>query len=539
MPTLFNLPKQVPLSSSGGLLAGAKLYFYSTGTSTPKNTYSDFALTTPNANPVVADGNGIFIPIYMLVDERYRVVLKTSADVLIYDVPDIGGPLMTQSEVGTILYPRTAAEISAGVTPTYYYYEPGDVRRQGAVGDGSTDDTTALQNAFDVRGPIYIRGGGKFMFTNLTARIRSHIYGDGPRKSVLRQKSSATGVAITFETGLPPASEGVNDITEGGYCFENWGLEVKGTTGLGIGGATLSSMFSSNNFRIQNQHSETLGSLPYTVPASSIGINLDGASSAVIFMSNHRNLEIRSFETAVKARSTVNEQFIHGWFVDCKFGFDVQEISTWHSYVTHESGVQNARCWLIDGAVSNVHAEGERWELTQSGCYGVEFGASSSLSNVHFKWPNVLIASDGSAWPGRKYTGTLPAGALFYVFVTTGPLIAGLSTTEFSHGFDLRIGGTSMGDGKLTIGRNSGGADCTLAHDGTHFYLKGGNSLRLVGDGGADSTYKVDVNSTGVGFQGTNAIAKPTVTGSRAGNAALASVLTALANYGLITDSSS
>ena len=42
-----------------------------------------------------------------------------------------------------------------------------------------------------------------------------------------------------------------------------------------------------------------------------------------------------------------------------------------------------------------------------------------------------------------------------------------------------------------------------------------------------------------VGFNGTNPIAKPTVTGSRGGNAALASLLTALANYGLITDSTS
>lgn len=40
-----------------------------------------------------------------------------------------------------------------------------------------------------------------------------------------------------------------------------------------------------------------------------------------------------------------------------------------------------------------------------------------------------------------------------------------------------------------------------------------------------------------VGFNGTNPLAKPTISGSRGGNAALASLLTALANYGLITDS--
>jgi hypothetical protein len=43
--------------------------------------------------------------------------------------------------------------------------------------------------------------------------------------------------------------------------------------------------------------------------------------------------------------------------------------------------------------------------------------------------------------------------------------------------------------------------------------------------------------TTSIGFNGTAAISKPTVSGSRGGNAALASLLTALANYGLITDS--
>lgn len=43
--------------------------------------------------------------------------------------------------------------------------------------------------------------------------------------------------------------------------------------------------------------------------------------------------------------------------------------------------------------------------------------------------------------------------------------------------------------------------------------------------------------TTSVGFNGSAPIGKPTVTGAKGGNAALASLLTALANYGLITDS--
>jgi hypothetical protein len=65
----------------------------------------------------------------------------------------------------------------------------------------------------------------------------------------------------------------------------------------------------------------------------------------------------------------------------------------------------------------------------------------------------------------------------------------------------------------------------------------------------ADAGYKLDVNGTTrlngattigltVGFNNTAPIAKPTITGAKGSNAALASLLTALANYGLITDSS-
>jgi hypothetical protein len=52
-------------------------------------------------------------------------------------------------------------------------------------------------------------------------------------------------------------------------------------------------------------------------------------------------------------------------------------------------------------------------------------------------------------------------------------------------------------------------------------------------------TTRLQILSNGnIGFNAAAPIAKPTVTGSKGANAALASVLTALANYGLITDSS-
>lgn len=83
MTALFTLPGQTPLSA-GAYLPGAKLAFSQTGTNTPQNTYQEEALSTPHANPVIADANGLFPAIYL--DPRlgsYRAVLKTSADVVV------------------------------------------------------------------------------------------------------------------------------------------------------------------------------------------------------------------------------------------------------------------------------------------------------------------------------------------------------------------------------------------------------------------------------------------------------------------------
>jgi hypothetical protein len=65
---------------------------------------------------------------------------------------------------------------------------------------------------------------------------------------------------------------------------------------------------------------------------------------------------------------------------------------------------------------------------------------------------------------------------------------------------------------------------------------KGTSSVAMQG---SDATNKVAANNTGIGFYGTTPIAKPTASGSRGGNAALASLLTQLANLGLITDGTS
>jgi hypothetical protein len=63
------------------------------------------------------------------------------------------------------------------------------------------------------------------------------------------------------------------------------------------------------------------------------------------------------------------------------------------------------------------------------------------------------------------------------------------------------------------------------------------NSRVEVRDGGGNPLHRLDGAANKAGFFGATPVGQPTVTGSRGGNAALASLLTALAQLGLVVDS--
>lgn len=74
--------------------------------------------------------------------------------------PTASGDAVPKSYVDSLIPPtgsptppffaQTAHEIAAAVTPSSTLYEPGDIRRYGAVGDGVANDTSPIQQAIDV-----------------------------------------------------------------------------------------------------------------------------------------------------------------------------------------------------------------------------------------------------------------------------------------------------------------------------------------------------------------------------------------------------
>lgn len=76
------LPRSQAVGLDGRPLAGAKLYTFVTGTSTPKAVFTDAGLSVAHTNPVIADAAGRFPAMFLAVGD-YRTVLTDAADVTI------------------------------------------------------------------------------------------------------------------------------------------------------------------------------------------------------------------------------------------------------------------------------------------------------------------------------------------------------------------------------------------------------------------------------------------------------------------------
>lgn len=97
-------PRMQVFDSDGAPLAGAQMEFYESGTSTPKDTFSDDGLTAANTNPVLADSAGRFGEIF-LASGDYKVILKDSGGVTIWTADPVRAP----AEDSTVVLGKTTS----------------------------------------------------------------------------------------------------------------------------------------------------------------------------------------------------------------------------------------------------------------------------------------------------------------------------------------------------------------------------------------------------------------------------------------------
>lgn len=148
---------------------------------------------------------------------------------------------------------------------------------------------------------------------------------------------------------------------------------------------------------------------------------------------------------------------------------------------------------------------------------------------------------DGGDWstPGAIGTGTPNTGA-FTTLTTSGNATFGTSGTTCNLNQNGSASGTGGGATYMVkntatnvIGIGNKSAFLGTAYDATAYIFHNGE-LNTHGNMKINGYLSITGN---IGFYGSPVAAKPTATGSRGGNAALASLLTGLAGLGLITDS--
>jgi hypothetical protein len=208
--------------NNGNVLSGGKIYTYAAGTTTPAATYTSNTGLTPNANPIVLDSAGrLPNQVWLTSGAAYKFVLNTSADVTLGTFDNVPGV----NDFGTFTASGGAALIGAtdgagGVNWTtvqgfiddiispsgssYVGYTQGgtnaatrtiqsklrdvvSVKDFGAVGNGITNDTTAIQSAVNASSAVYFPAG-TYLTNTITLDANSLLYGDGPA-SIIKQNT--------------------------------------------------------------------------------------------------------------------------------------------------------------------------------------------------------------------------------------------------------------------------------------------------------------------------------------------------------------
>lgn len=231
--------------NSGVPLTGGLLYTYAAGTTTPQATFTTNAGNVANTNPIVLNSAGrLANEIWLTENVNYKFVLQTSAAVLIgtYDnIPGINDPTAVTTNILAQLANTsdvakgdalvgfkqanpfdTTTVLTGAVARTVHtkFTESVSLRDFGAVGDGTTNDTTAFQAAITACANNNITlfvPDGTFMYGNVTvpATKTLSIVGSSRENAVLKQISASTNATAGITA--------TGDFFASNVCFnQNW-----------------------------------------------------------------------------------------------------------------------------------------------------------------------------------------------------------------------------------------------------------------------------------------------------------------------------
>lgn len=231
--------------SNGDPLSGGRLYTYAAGTTTPVTTYTSYTGSTPNTNPIVLDSAGrpaeqVWVP----TTQNMKFVLKTSADVEVWTKDHI--PAFNSASASDIFYtaPFTGA-VQTTVSAALSQYV--SVKDFGAVGNGSANDTAAIQAAINTGKPVIFPSG---------------TYLSGP----LTQNTTGQRFYANGQVTIAKNANGTLFTATGAY------VELNGLQFVGTG-------YTGDNIDISGNHARILNCSSYGTPG--VPVRLRGSHNEI------------------------------------------------------------------------------------------------------------------------------------------------------------------------------------------------------------------------------------------------------------------
>lgn len=252
--------------NNGAPLSGGILYTYAAGTTTPLATYTTNLGNVYNSNPIILNGAGrLANEIWLTQGSSYKFVLEDSNNIVIGVYDNIMGandPTATieilntfettlASSVGSSLVGYNEGSINA-VTRTVQakFRDSISIKDFGAVGNGTTDDTIAIQNALNASLFVYFPPGTYKITSPLTIQTNQHLYGDNTYEApTIAVINCYNVIGFTFDiNGKIFSIDGISfDGTTGNFsgnvidCSINWiGAIYNSAPNTGSGGGQLS-----------------------------------------------------------------------------------------------------------------------------------------------------------------------------------------------------------------------------------------------------------------------------------------------------------
>ncbi len=305
--SLLPIPRQVFYDFNGNPLASGFVYTFQPGGAVPKLTWKDAGETTANTNPIVLDAAGSAL---IYGSGSYQI---TVTDSLGNQIPAYSG-LSTDAAsvigVSAAMQPVVSAATTSAATSLLTYLDGGassvpvslDIplgqfilpASFGAIGDGVTDDTTAIRAALSVAitsgNALRLQGrdGNNFLITSQIdlGAVGLRISGSNTTRAKFTAGANF-GAIFNFTSSAA-------DINFDYVCFDQTGTTTRCfSMAQGAQVCKFSYCLFTGNAAVDLIYSQAAGYIEYwdctwdCNGASTVGIKLDGYNQNTVFMGGH------------------------------------------------------------------------------------------------------------------------------------------------------------------------------------------------------------------------------------------------------------